>query len=89
MAMQFDEFIAKIAAAVQAIGPVVDFDGSNDTHHASWSLRDRSATVELVPPLNVSVCLNGSQAPVTTWYPVNDALVPVVSRRIAAYLSEA
>jgi hypothetical protein len=42
-----------------------------------------------VPPLNVSVALESpGRADVTTWYPVDPALVPVVSGRIAAFLGE-
>jgi hypothetical protein len=53
-------------------------------------VRERHVDVALLPPLNVSVALQSPGQPaVTTWYPIDAALVPVVSRRIAAYLSEA
>jgi hypothetical protein len=89
MAMKFDEFVADLKATMQKSDPHVAFDGAQASTHASWSLRERSVAVDLVPPLNVSVTLNGTQVPVTTWYPIDSALVPVVSRRITGYLSEA
>jgi hypothetical protein len=89
MAMKFDEFVDELRSTMRGSDSGVTFDATAGTLRASWSLRERSVAVELVPPLNVSVTLQGSQAPVTTWYPINAALVPVVSRRISGYLSEA
>jgi hypothetical protein len=88
MAMQFEQFVRELDTAVRALGPVERFeDGSGS---AWWALRERRADVALLAPLNVSVALARPGAPpVTTWYPVHEALVGVVSRRIAAYLSEA
>jgi hypothetical protein len=89
MAMQFDEFVHEIDRAVRVLGPVEAFDATAPTVVA-WTAGSRSAAVALVPPLNVSVALaRPGQPDVTTWYPVDAALVPVVSRRIAAFLSEA
>lgn len=89
MAMKFDAFIAEVESAMRSAEPSAAFGGTDGKAHASWTLRERSAAVELVPPLNVSVTLKGSQDPVTTWYPIDPVLVPVVSKRIAGYLSEA
>ncbi len=89
MVMQFDQFVRELDTAVRALGAagVLEACGAGSV---SWTLRDRRADVALLPPLNVSVALQGSgQAPVTTWYPIDAALVPLVSRRIAGYLSEA
>jgi hypothetical protein len=89
MAMQFDQFTREIDAAVRALGAVEQHDTSQ-TNAVSWAVRERHVDVALLPPLNVSVALQSpGQSPVTTWYPIDAALVPVVSRRIAAYLSEA
>lgn len=86
--MQFDEFVTLVDAAVQDGAPVERHD--DDERAAAWSARGRTARVALVPPLNVSVALAGSsQRADTTWYPIDAALVPVVSRRIAGFLSEA
>jgi hypothetical protein len=87
--MQFDEFVREIDAAVRAGATVETFEGPQ-ANHAHWKTRARNAAVALVEPRNVSVTLAGSaEAPETTWYPIDAALVPVVSRRIAAYLGEA
>lgn len=89
MAMQFDRFVRELDAAVRALGTDAQLDESRPGN-ASWTRRDRHADVALLAPLNVSVALaSGAAAPVTTWYPIHENLVPVVSRRIAAYLSEA
>ena len=86
--MQFDEFVRELDGAVRTLGPVETYDDSSATR-ASWTAGVRSAAVALVPPLNVSVALESPGHPdVTTWYPVDAALVPVVSSRIAAFLSE-
>jgi hypothetical protein len=89
MAMQFERFVRELDAAVRALGAVERFDDSR-AGHASWAVRGRRADVGLLAPLNVSVALESPDSPaVTTWYPIDAALVPVVSQRIAAYLSEA
>jgi hypothetical protein len=89
MVMQFDQFVREIDDAVRALGSVEKHDTSKQ-NAVTWAVRERHVDVALLPPLNVSVALAGpGQAPVTTWYPIDAALVPVVSRRIAAYLSEA
>jgi hypothetical protein len=86
--MQFDAFVRELDTAVRALGPVQTTDTSTATK-VSWSAGERRADVTLVPPLNVSVALASPGRPdVTTWYPVSEELVPLVSRRIAAYLSE-
>jgi len=86
--MQFDEFVRELNGAVRALGPVESYDDSSPAV-ASWKAGDRRAAVALVPPLNVSVALGSpGHADVTTWYPVDAALVPVVSSRIAAFLRE-
>ena len=87
--MEFDEFVRKVDAAVREAAPVGGFEGPSGTQ-ARWQTRARNATVELAPPRNVSVTLAGSaEAPATTWYPIDAALVPVVSKRIAGHLGEA
>jgi hypothetical protein len=89
MVMQFDQFVRELDAAIRALG-VVGSHEAGDAGSVSWTLRARRADVALLPPLNVSVALQGSaKKPETTWYPVDAALVPIVSRRIAGYLSEA
>ena len=86
--MQFDEFVRDINGLLRAQGPVEGFDDSSKTS-AAWTAGGRRAAVSLVPPLNVSVALVSRGSPdVTTWYPIDAALVPVVSRRIAGFLSE-
>jgi len=86
--MQFDEFVRELDGAVRTLGPVETYDDSSATR-ASWTAGVRSAAVTLLPPLNVAVALGTPGHPdVTTWYPVDPALVPVVSSRIAAFLSE-
>ncbi len=88
MPMQFEEFVRDINGSLRAYGPVHTFDDSSKTS-AAWTAGGRRAAVSLVPPLNVSVVLGSQGSPdVTTWYPVDAALVPVVSRRIAGFLSE-
>jgi hypothetical protein len=86
--MEFEEFVRLVDGAVR------EADGCGVTGatatQARWETRGRNATVVLTPPRNVSVTLAGAnETPATTWYPVDAALVPVVSRRIAAYLGEA
>ncbi|MEA2689764.1 MAG: hypothetical protein QOJ39_866 [Candidatus Eremiobacteraeota bacterium] len=87
--MEFGEFVRRVDAAVRDAAAVGGFDDASDTR-ARWETRARSATVELAPPRNVSVTLAAAaEPPATTWYPIDAALVPVVSKRIAAYLGEA
>ena len=87
--MQFDDFARQIDAAVRATATVDRFDEPRGAT-ASWTARGRNAAIALVPPQNVSVTLAGAaETPGTTWYPIDAALVPVVSRRIAGYLGEA
>jgi len=74
---------------VRALGAHDAREESSATN-ATWTLRERRVDVALLAPLNVSVALvTTGQPPVTTWYPIDAALVPVVSRRIAGFLSEA
>jgi hypothetical protein len=80
--MQFDEFVLLIDAAIRETTAV---ESGRENGTATWSARSRTAEVALVPPLNVSVSLDGAE---TRWYPIAQALVPVVSRRIASFLSE-
>jgi hypothetical protein len=89
MPLRFNDFIAQLDGPIRTSAATATLTGPVDGANASWSLRERTADVALVPPLNVSVTLNGTQAPQTTWYPIDPALVPVVSRRIASFLSEA
>lgn len=87
MVMQFDEFVRELDTAVRSLGTRGTL--AADAKHAAWTAGERRADVALVPPLNVSVALASPGTPaVTTWYPVDPALVPVVSRRIAGFLSE-
>lgn len=89
MPLTFNEFIAALDGPIHMAAATATLHEPGGDANASWSLRERTADVALVPPRNVSVTLNGSQAPQTTWYPIDPALVPVVSRRIANFLSEA
>ena len=91
--MQFEEFVRQVDGAVRAASPV---DAFAQGKTARWTTRARSAEVAVVEPRNVSVTLGSAGTPGpdaraadTTWYPIDAALVPVVSRRIAAYLGEA
>ncbi|HEY4439076.1 MAG TPA: hypothetical protein VGN14_01410 [Candidatus Elarobacter sp.] len=86
--MQFEEFVGAVDAAVRTASPVDAFAGP-EGKTARWTTRARNAEVAVVEPRNVSVTLDGSGKPETTWYPIDAALVPVVSRRIAAFLGEA
>jgi hypothetical protein len=87
--MQYEEFVREVDAAVRATATVDTF-AKPQANLARWETRARNAAVALVEPRNVSVTLAGSsEPPGTTWYPIDAALVPVVSRRIAAYLGEA
>jgi len=87
--MEFEEFVRRVDGAVREAAAVDGFDGASTTQ-ARWATRARNATIVLAPPRNVSVTLAAaSETPATTWYPIDDALVPVVSKRIAAYLGEA
>jgi hypothetical protein len=86
--MHFDEFVRHVDAAIRAAA-TVDHVQEPQGAAASWSARSRSAVVALAPPQNVSVTLaGGAEAQATTWYPIDAALVPVVSKRIAGHLSE-
>jgi hypothetical protein len=84
--MQFDDFARAIDAAVRAAAPVERADGPRDAA-ASWDARELRASIALVPPQNVSVTLTRPRAvDDVTWYPIDAALVPVVSKRIARHL---
>lgn len=88
MAMQFDEFVHELDTAVRSLGPSGTLSGS-DAKHATWTAGKRRVDLNAVPPGNVSVALGSPGQPdITTWYPVDPALVAVVSRRIAGFLSE-
>lgn len=85
--MQFDEFVSALETSLRAT-PGATFTAHDRT--VSWSARAREATIALVPPLNISLTLNDpGGSPVTNWYPIDAALVPVVSHRVAGFLSEA
>lgn len=85
--MQFEEFVTALENALRST------PGATLAKHertVSWSARARAATIELVPPLNISLTLaENSGSPMTNWYPIDAALVPVVSGRVAGFLSEA
>lgn len=84
--MQFEEFVRQVDAAVRGAASVDRF--AAEAENAVWAARGRSADVTLVPPRNVSVTLTGSGTDAgTTWYPIDAALVPVVSQRIARHVS--
>jgi hypothetical protein len=86
--MQFSEFVRELDSAVRTLGPVQSYDDS-EVGKVSWTAGERHVDVALVEPRNVSVALGSVGRPdVTTWYPVDANLVPVVSRRIAGFLSE-
>jgi hypothetical protein len=81
--MAFDAFIREIDAAVSAGGAGVVARSNS----ASWAAGEREVDIAVVPPQNVSVSLKSPGAKTdTTWYPIDPALVPVVSRRIAGFL---
>ena len=84
--MEFDDFARRIDAAVRATAAIDRFDEPQGTR-AGWTARGRNAALALVPPQNASLTLaGGAEQAGTTWYPVDDALVPVVSQRIARFL---
>ncbi len=86
--MLFDDFVRELDGIVRTLGPVESFDTST-ANRVAWTAGERHVAVALVPPGNVSVALGSpGRADVTTWYPVDPAVVPVVSRRIAGFLSE-
>ncbi len=84
--MRFEQFVREVDAAVRAstnAESLVESDGNT----AVWNLSSHSAVVRLAPPGNVSVALGPSgEASLTTWYPIDAALVPVVARRIVGHL---
>lgn len=85
--MTFSEFITKVDADVRANAGAERQPPANATI-AAWTARSRTANVALLEPRNVSVTLSGSNGkPDTTWYPIDEALVPVVSNRITGYLN--
>ena len=87
--MPFDRFIRDVDEAVRlAVPGGAGVVATRAT--ASWTGAERHVDVALVAPQNVSVSLKrGGQPADTTWYPIDPALVPVVSRRIAGFLNEA
>ena len=87
MPMTFDEFVHELDGAVRSLG--TNGALSADAQHAAWTAGQRRANITLVPPMNVSLALAKPGTPdVTTWYPVDHALVATVSRRIAGFLGE-
>jgi hypothetical protein len=86
--MQFDEFIRDIDTAVHEIIASAKLNSGTDT--ATWTAGTRHAELAALAPRNVSLALTeAGKPPAMTWYPVDPALVPVVSQRIAGYLQEA
>jgi len=85
--MKFDRFVRDIDEAVRAAGAAGSVAAKPDT--ASWTVGDRQVEMTVLPPQNISLTLTrpGAKAD-TTWYPIDAALVPVVSRRIAGFLNE-
>ena len=85
--MQFDQFVSALEAELRKTSGSA-FAPKERT--VTWTMQQRVATVALVPPLNVSVTLSGAAAdPVTNWYPIDAALVAVVSRRVAGFFGAA
>lgn len=83
--MQFEEFIAAVGTAANAMGVGSRPVAAGAT--ATWSERGRSVDVAVLAPRNVSVALQTPGAAVqTTWYPIDAALVPIVAQRIARHL---
>lgn len=84
--MQFDQFVQELDSAVHKLGA----DGARTAPtptSATWTAGSRSVEIAELAPRNVSVGLVTGGKPVgTTWYPIDAALVPVVSRRIAGHL---
>ena len=86
--MTFAEFITTVGATIRTNAEIEHVPAGSTL--ATWSARTRRANVALLEPRNVSVTLSGEDGkPDTTWYPIDAALVPVVSNRITGYLSEA
>jgi hypothetical protein len=85
--MKFDHFVRDIDEAVRAAGGAGSVAAKRDT--ASWTAGDRQVEIALLQPQNISLTLTrpGAKAD-TTWYPIDAALVPVVSQRIARFLNE-
>jgi hypothetical protein len=82
--MQFEEFVSALEAQLRDT-PGAAFAAKERA--VTWTMQKRVAIVALVPPLNVSVTLSGAAAePVTNWYPIDAALVTVVSNRVAGFL---
>jgi hypothetical protein len=87
MPMQFDEFARELDSVIRATPKIERTSASGD--QVVWSANARRAAVTLAPPLNVSVELGGGDSRAqTTWYPVDAALVPVVSDRILRFLGQ-
>jgi hypothetical protein len=84
--MGFEEFVRHVDAAVRNAVSIDRFD-EPAANKAAWKRRSQNAVIAAVPPGNVSLTLSGPrESDATTWYPIDDALVPVVSGRIARYL---
>ena len=87
--MEFGEFVRQLDAAIRKDAATAALDRHGDAA-AAWTARARRAELTAVAPRNVSVTLDGGAAPSdTTWYPLDAALIPVVSRRIATFLGGA
>ncbi|HEX3465321.1 MAG TPA: hypothetical protein VHS78_14835 [Candidatus Elarobacter sp.] len=87
----FDEFVRRVDAAVRGAASAGGVE-TPDASHARWQAGGRDVVLVATPPRNVSVTLGGRSVlpgPATTWYPVDNALVPVVAQRIAAHLGTA
>ena len=85
--MKFERFVRDIDEAVRAAGTAGSVAAKKDT--ASWTVGDRQVEIAVLPPQNISLTLTrpGTKSD-TTWYPIDAALVPVVSKRIAGFFKE-
>jgi hypothetical protein len=85
--MKFDRFVRDIDEAVRAAGAAVSVAAKREG--ASWTAGDRGVEMAVLPPQNISLTLTrpGTESD-TTWYPIDAALVPVISQRIARFFKE-
>jgi hypothetical protein len=85
--MKFDRFVRDIDEAVRAAGTTGSLASKREG--ASWTAGDHKVEMAVLPPQNISLTLTrpGAKSD-TTWYPIDAALVPVVSQRIARFFKE-